>query len=71
MKYIEEASSRGRDPLKLADRQAMARYACDVCGAALLLVEIGPHFRIRHADERPSVTDRATGAPSNARRAIR
>jgi hypothetical protein len=28
----------------------------DVCGVFLLLVEVGPHFRIDHPDDRAHVT---------------
>ena len=43
------------------DRDALASHTCDLCGAALLLVEIGPHYRERHPDDAPRVTARKAG----------
>ena len=47
-----------RDTLTRAEREAMAHFSCNVCKALLLLIEIGPHFRVKHPDARPSVSER-------------
>jgi len=46
------------DSLTKAEREAMASHTCDLCGVLLLVIEVGPHFRIKHPTERPRVTKR-------------
>jgi hypothetical protein len=61
-KYPEEWEPLGRpDPLRTKDRATMAPWRCDLCLSALMLVEVGPHYRARHPEDRPRVTyaDRA------------
>lgn len=57
--YPEEWEPAGRpDPLRPADRAAMAPWRCDRCGALLLSLEVGPHSRARHPQDAPRVTRR-------------
>lgn len=57
--YPEEWETRGRrDPLARRDRESIAPWSCDLCGAVLLTVEVGPHYRARHPDNAPRVTTR-------------
>ena len=48
------------------DRDALAGHACDLCGALLLLMEVGPHFRLAHVDDAPRVTARGDFMRSRA-----
>lgn len=46
------------DPLTFTERVGMASHRCDLCGALLLLIEIGPHYRTLHPNDAPRVTAR-------------
>ena len=54
-----DAADAARD-LSPSDRAALASHTCDLCGALLLLIEIGPHYRDRHPNDAPRVTKRTT-----------
>jgi hypothetical protein len=59
--YPEEWEFRGhRDPLSPSDRASMAPFRCetDSCGALLMSLEVGPHYRAKHPDDAPRVTRR-------------
>jgi hypothetical protein len=57
--YPEEWEPNGRrDPLRRSDRASMAPWSCDHCGALLLSLEVGPHYRAKHPDDAPRVTRR-------------
>jgi hypothetical protein len=44
------------DRMSAKDRAALASHSCDRCGAALLIMEIGGHYRRKHPDDAPRVT---------------
>lgn len=57
--YPEEWEAAGRrDPLAARDRSSIAPWTCDRCGALLMSLEVGPHYRARHPDDAPRVTRR-------------
>lgn len=57
--YPESWEPNGRpDPLRPRDRASIAPWSCNRCAAVLLTLEVGPHYRARHADAAPEVTRR-------------
>jgi len=57
--YPEAWEANGRpDPLRTRDRASIAPWSCDRCGALLLSLEVGPHYRARHVDDAPKVSRR-------------
>lgn len=57
--YPEEWEPRGRrDPLTRAERASIAPFVCGRCGALLLSLEVGPHYRTRHPEDAPQVARR-------------
>jgi hypothetical protein len=57
--YPEDWETNGRrDPLRPADRASIAPWSCDRCGAMLLSLEVGPHYRTRHPEDAPRVSRR-------------
>lgn len=43
------------ETLSAKDRNDLARHECAICGAKLLTIEVGRHYRLKHPDDRPEV----------------
>lgn len=57
--YPEEWEPLNRpDPLTPRERESIAPWSCELCGAILLSLEVGPHYRARHFDDAPKVARR-------------
>lgn len=41
--------------LSAKDREALASHECVLCGAKLLALEVGRHYRLKHPNDRPEV----------------